>query len=234
MPAKNTLKQYISGGFYHIYNRGVEKRDIFLDNQDCRVFLNYLKEYLSPKAEIIKEIKEREDLSEELKAKKILNLINLNNFYDKIDIFCFSLMKNHFHIELRQKNSRDVEMFMRSLTTKYGKYFNEKYNRVGPLFQSRYKGVLIEKEEYLLHLSRYIHLNPRKIIRKKVELVSYTWSSYPAYLGKVDHSWLKKDLLLSYFKTANGFGFKSYQGFVEGYKEKSQKETDLYKEVFFD
>jgi len=82
MPAKNTLKQYVPGGFYHIYNRGVEKRDIFLDDQDYRVFLNYLKIYLSPKEEILKELKAREDLSDELKAKEILEVINLNNFYN--------------------------------------------------------------------------------------------------------------------------------------------------------
>lgn len=234
MPAKNTLKQYVPGGFYHIYNRGVEKRDIFLDNQDYRVFLNYFKIYLSPKEEILKEIKAREDLSDEIKAKKILEIVSLNNFHNKIDVFCFTLMENHFHIELRQKGGRDIETFMRSLSTKYVNYFNNKYERIGPLFQSRYKGILIEKEEYFLHLSRYIHTNSREILNKEKDLNSYPWSSYPAYLGKNNFSWLKKDYLLSYFKNTKGFGFNSYQGFVEGYKEKTQEEADLYKELLLD
>jgi len=234
MPAKNTLKQYVLGGFYHIYNRGVEKRNIFLDDQDYRVFLNYFKIYLSPKEEILKEIKADENLSDEIKAKKILEIVNLNNFHNKIYVFCFTLMENHFHIELRQKGSRDIELFMRSLSSKYGRYFNKKYERVGPLFQSRYKGILIEKEEYFLHLSRYIHINSREILSKGRDLASYPWSSYPAYLGKINFSWLNKDYLLSYFKSAKGFGFSSYQGFVEGYKEKTQEETDLYKELLLD
>jgi len=234
MPAKNTIKKYVSGGFYHIYNRGVEKRDIFLDDQDYRVFLNYLKIYLSPKEEIIKEIKADENLSDEIKAKKILEIVSLNNFHNKIDVFCFTLMENHFHIELRQKESRDVELFMRSLCTKYSRYFNRKYERVGPLFQGRYKGILIEKEEYFLHLSRYIHTNPIEILDKEKDLTSYPWSSYPAYLGKMNFSWLKKDHLLSYFKNTKGFGFNSYQGFVEGYKEKTQNQKDLYKKLLLD
>lgn len=234
MPAKNTLKQYISGGFYHIYNRGVEKRDIFLDEQDYRVFLNYLKIYLSPKEEIINEFKINKYLTDEIKAKETLEIIKSNNFYEKIDVFYFVLMKNHYHLGLRQKGSRDIELFMRSLITKYSKYFNKKYDRVGHLFQGRYKGILIEKEEYFLHLSRYIHLNPREIIREKIDLVLYLWSSYPAYLGKVNYNWLKKDLLLSYFKNAGGFGFSSYQGFVEGYKEKTQEEISIYKNFLLD
>jgi len=234
MPAKNTLKKYVPGGFYHIYNRGVEKRNIFLDDQDYQVFLNYLKIYLSPKEETLKELKVREDLSDEIKAREILEIINLNNFYNKIDVLCFILMKNHFHIELRQKEGRDIEIFMRSLSTKYGKYFNNKYERVGPLFQGRYKGILIEKEEYFLHLSRYIHINSKEIFNKKEGLISYLWSSYPAYLGKVNFNWLNKNYLLSYFKNIKGFGFNSYQGFVEGYKEKSQEETDFYKGLLLD
>lgn len=234
MPAKNTLKQYISGGFYHIYNRGVEKRDIFLDEQDYRVFLNYLKFYLSPKKEIINQLETNKNLTDEIKAKEILEILKANNFYEKIDIFYFVLMKNHYHLGLRQKESRDIELFMRSLITKYSKYFNKKYNRVGHLFEGRYKGVLIEKEEYFIHLSRYIHLNPREVIAKKRDLISYPWSSYPAYLGKVNYSWLKKDLLLSYFKNVKGFGFDSYQGFVEGYKENTQEEIDSYKKLLLD
>jgi len=234
MPAKNTLKQYVPGGFYHIYNRGVEKRDIFLDDQDRRVFLNYLKIYLSPKEEILEEIKTNKNLSDEVKAKKTLEIINLNNFYNKIDVFCFILMKNHFHIELRQKESRDIEIFMRSLSTRYGRYFNERYQRVGPLFQGRYKGILIEKEEYFLHLSRYIHTNSIEILGKGKDLVSYLWSSYPAYLGKTNFNWLKKDYLLGYFESVKGFGFGSYQGFVEGYKKETEEERDLYRKLLFD
>jgi len=75
MPAKNTLKPYIAGGFYHIYNRGVEKREIFLDDQDRKIFLYYLKIYLSPKELIFNEIKADQSLTEEEKAEKINEIL---------------------------------------------------------------------------------------------------------------------------------------------------------------
>ncbi len=233
MPALNSLKQYVSSGFYHIYNRGVEKRDIFLDEQDYKVFLKYLRIYLSPKEKIIEEIKLRQDLSDEEKLENILKIIRMNNFYNKIQVFCFVLMKNHFHILLRQEGERDIESFMRSLITKYSIYFNEKYKRVGYLFQGRYKGILITKEEYFLHLSRYIHLNPLEILSNKNKLSDYCWSSYPAYLDIKNIDWLNKDLILSYFKEKQGFGFSSYQEFVEGYKD-IDKEKNFYKKYLFD
>lgn len=231
MPAKNTLKQYVPGGFYHIYNRGVEKRDIFLDNQDYRVFLNYLKIYLSPRNTILEEIECDYSLTEEEKTKKIIEISHLNNFSNKIELICYVLMNNHFHFELRQKEKDDIEIFMRSLVTKYVKYFNFKYQRVGPLFQSRYKGILIEKEEYLLHLSRYIHINPKEIIKKNEDLISYPWSSYQVYVGKTNISWLSKEYLQNHFKNYKGFGFNSYQRFVEGYKD---KDNEYYRKLLLD
>lgn len=231
MPAKNTLKQYIPGGFYHIYNRGVDKKEIFLDNQDYKVFLNYLKLYLSPKDKLLDEVTTDYDLIGEERTEKIIEISRLNNFYNKIELISFVLMKNHFHFELRQKDKNDIEIFMRSLITKYVKYFNLKYQRVGPLFQSRYKGILIEKEEYLLHLSRYIHNNPKEILKKNESLVSYPWSSYPAYLGKINITWLKKEYLEGYFKEFKGFGFNSYQRFIEGYKDTDDK---YYRDLLID
>jgi hypothetical protein len=93
---------------------------------------------------------------------------------------------------------------------------------------------LIDKEEYLLHLNRYIHTNIREILSKNQPLSSYQWSSYPAYLGKVNYNWLKKDYILNYFKKSNGFGFDSYQGLVEGYKEKSANEEQIFKKLILD
>jgi len=233
MPAKHSLKTYIANGFYHIYNRGVEKKEIFLDDQDKRIFLYYLKIYLSPKELIFNEIKADETLTEEEKAEKIIKISRLNNFYQRIDLLCFALMGNHYHLLLKQKEKNGIEMFMRSLNTKYAKYFNFKYQRVGPLFQSRYKAVLIEQEEYFIHVSRYIHLNPLETLPPGKKLVSYPWSSYPAYLGKQEISWINKSYLKEYFKKFNGFNFDSYQGFVEGYKESGDGET-YYRKLMLD
>jgi len=224
MPGKNVIKTYIEGSFYHIYNRGVDKNHIFLDEVDYKTFLRSLRIYLSPKEKIIKELKD-----ENLIAK----VLPLNNFFNKIDLIGFCLMPNHFHLLLRQKDSSSIEFFMRSLASKYVRYFNQKYRRVGPLFQGIYKAVLIESEEQLLHTSRYIHLNPIEILKDSF-LIDYRWSSYPAYVKNWEVEWLKKDYILSYFTQVKGYGFSSYQGFVEGYKEKNEEEMLKYKKLIFD
>ena len=234
MPGKNALKTYIENGFYHIYNRGVEKRNIFLDDQDYKVFLSYLKLYLTSKDNSVIEIKKRADLSEDQKNEKISKLMALKNYFNKIELLCYVLMPNHFHLEIRQKNRNDMEDFMRSLITKYSKYFNKRYDRVGPLFQGRYNAILITNERYLLHLGRYIHLNPQEIIVDKQNLSSYPWSSYSAYVNNLSVSWLNKNYFLSDFEKNKGFSFHSYQGFVEGYKEETFEEIKAYKKLLLD
>ena len=158
----------------------------------------------------------------------------LKNYFNKIELLCYVLMPNHFHLEIRQKNRNDMEDFMRSLITKYSKYFNKRYDRVGPLFQGRYSAVLITNERYLLHLGRYIHLNPQEIVANKHSLSSYPWSSYPAYINNVFISWLNKNYFLSDFEKNKGFSFNSYKGFVEGYREETFEEIKAYKKMFLD
>jgi len=101
MPAKNIVKTYYEGGYYHVYNRGVEKRSIFLDDQDCHVFLRYIKLYLSPKETI-------EDLSKKETGVKRFTNLNLEN---EVDLLCFALMPNHFHLLLKNKSIKGVKTF---------------------------------------------------------------------------------------------------------------------------
>lgn len=234
MPAKNTVKAYVEKGFYHVYNRGVNKMPIFLDEQDFKVFFYYMDLYLLSKEELIKRIKNNIKLSEDEKNKRISKLLTLNNFYGKIDILCFVFMPNHFHFLLKQLNRDDMIFFLKSLLTKYSQYFNKKYKRIGPVFQGRYKAILINKEEYLLHLSRYIHVNPKEILPKKYNLMDYPWCSYHYYIKEIAPTWLNKDYILSYFKSIKGYGFSSYQGFIEGYQEKSEIEYDIFKNLLLD
>lgn len=234
MPGKNALKTYVENGFYHVYNRGVEKRNIFLEEQDYKVFLSYLKLYLTNKDDSITEIKKRTDLSDDQKNEKILLLITLKNYFYKIELLCYVLMPNHFHMVIRQKGKNDMEKFLRSLITKYSKYFNKKYDRVGPLFQGRYNAILITNERYLMHLGRYVHLNPKEIIANTQTLSSYPWSSYPAYVNYTSINWLNKNYFLSDFEKNEGFSFNSYKGFVEGYREETFEEIKAYKKIFLD
>lgn len=220
MPAKNVLKIYSKNGYYHIYNRGVEKRVIFCDKQDYRVFLSYIKAYLKPPLPIKIEITTIGGITFN-KPKR-----PLNNFYKEIELLSFCLMPNHFHLLIKQKSSKSIEFFMRSLLTRYVSYFNKRYKRVGVLFQGPYKAVLIENENYLLHLSRYIHLNSQKHLPVKDSPLHLAYSSYGDYLGLRKTAWVKTDLILSFFKTAQKTNFRdilSYQSFVEDYLEDSEE-----------
>ncbi len=209
MPAKNRLKTYVPDSYYHLYNRGVEKRKIFMDDQDYAVFLSYLKTYLLPKdvAGLQKTlVDEGTSWRQKDQAKKLLRL---NNFADKLVLQCYCLMPNHFHLLVKQSDVDTIDRFMNSLCTRYSMFINKKYHRVGPLFQGIYKAVLVTHEPQLVHLTRYIHRNPAS---QGQALRSYGYSSYPDYLGLRRTEWVKPSEVLNYFSSS---GFNSYRSFVE-------------------
>ena len=216
MPSRNSTKTYIENGYYHIYNRGVEKRKIFLDQQDYSVFLSYLKDYLLPKNE--KELYEilSADNTSSKEKDKALKFLHLNNFSQEITLLAHCLMPNHFHFFVKQKSINTIDRFMNSLATRYTMYFNRKYKRVGSLYQDVYKAVLINNEAQFLHISRYIH-------KQAIDLKNQP-CSYPEYLGLRQTSWIKPDEILSYFSRVNPS--VSYQNFVTQ-QEESEKLKDL-------
>ncbi len=219
MPAKNSTKLYAEDSYYHIYNRGVEKRTIFLDEQDYNVFLSYLGQYLTPKNE--ESLKERLSNPETTYKEReiILRLLRLKNYSEEISLLAYCLMPNHFHFFIRQKNNNSINNFIQSLATRYTMYFNRKYKRVGPLYQGVYKAVLISTDEQFLHLSRYIH---KQAIATKGDTLR-AWaqpSSYPKYLENKTTSWVKPEEVLSFFsKTNKNF---SYKAFVEAVEEEPE------------
>ena len=212
MAAKNSVKQFVENGYYHIYNRGVEKRTIFLEPQDYSVFLSYLKTYLLPKDTNKLWLSLAEANLPWAEKAKILKLIRLNNFSSSLNLLSFCLRPNHFHLLVRQTDANTIDKFMNSLGTRYGGYFNRKYKRVGPLFQGLYKAVLVNTDEQLLHLTRYIHRNPIPLIPQDTLLQNYEYSSYPYFLGTAHSDWVKPDTTLSHFARS---GPNSYQSFVE-------------------
>lgn len=207
MPARNSLKQYLENGYYHLYNRGVEKRRVFLDNQDYSVFLSYLKDYLLPK-----NIK---DLSDQLtnpntsykEKDKIIKLLRMNNFSEEISLVAYCLMPNHFHFLIKQKNAQSIDKFMNSFGTRYTMYFNSKYKRVGSLWQAVYKAVLVNNDSQLLHLTRYIHKQALDNLGEEAHP-----SSYLDYLKKRKTEWINPEEVLSYFTSLNQQ--LSYKSFV--------------------
>ena len=210
MPAKNSLKLYAENGFYHLYNRGVEKRPIFCDRQDYSVFLSYLKEYLTPKNLSQLQTAATSPTTPPAEKQAAINAIARNNFAGEIELICFVLMPNHFHFLLRQNNPKSIDKFINSLCTRYTMYFNLKYQRVGKLYQGVYKAVLVETNEQLLHLSRYIHLNPTPPGRK-LPLSNPAPSSLSDFLGKTNTPWLKTHYVLDNFsKTSLNNSYLSF------------------------
>ncbi len=218
MPAKNSYKPYVPDSFYHIYNRGVEKRDIFLNEMDYGVFLSYLKEYLLPKDnEGLLTIIGNPETAPKTKA-DALKALRMNNFHGDISLTAYCLMPNHFHLLIHQKTATAIDTFMNSLATRYTMYFNRRYKRIGPLYQSVYKAVLVEADEQLLHLTRYIHRNPLGLALKGVafkgspELFTMQPSSYLEYVGKRKTTWVHPEEILKFFSKTNPK--LSYQAFV--------------------
>ena len=213
MPAKNRIKQYAENSYYHIYNRGTEKRTIFLDEQDYAVFLNYLKEYLLPKDEKgLMEQLSNPNISYEKRA-EILKIFRLNNFSDEVTLLAYCLMPNHFHFFIKQKSAQSIDKFMNSLCTRYTMYFNKKYKRVGSLYQGVYKAVLINNEKQFLHLSHYIHKQALALKALKGLAFQSQPCSYLEYIGKRKTEWVKPEEVLNYFSKTNSL--LSYQSFLE-------------------
>ncbi|MBI2798210.1 transposase [Candidatus Saccharibacteria bacterium] len=182
MPSKNVTKQFVEGGYYHAYNRGVEKRNIFLDEMDYRVFISRIVQILSP-------VSPQAETS-----------IRLKNYVNEIELVAFCLMPNHFHLLIKQVNRTSMTAFMRTLCTSYSMYFNAKYKRVGRLFQGSYKATQIESGEYITHLSRYIHRNPLVL---GFELENYQYSSFN--LLRYPPSWLRHDIVNQSFRSIDEY-----------------------------
>lgn len=141
---------FYPGGFYHVYNRGNRKKDIFFDKGDYVYFLKKVRQY-----------------KDEYEVK----------------VIAYCLIPNHFHFVLQQKKGPPISEFMRHITRDYAIFINNKYELAGRLFQGPFKVRAVESEAYLLHLTRYIHLNPLDIGVQKELLATYPWSSYLEYIG---------------------------------------------------
>ena len=132
-----------------------------------------------------------------------------------INVHTYCLMTNHYHflVETPEPNlSRAVQW----INVSYAAYFNRKRDRIGHLFQGRFKSILVDADEYLKHLSRYIHLNPLRANMVE-QLLSYPWSSYPVFAGKAKApDWLEVDWLLSLFGKSRKKACAAYRRFVEG------------------
>lgn len=179
-----------TGECYHIFNRGVAKMQIFNNFRDYSRFIKTVIYYSieGPKPKF----------SHFAPTTTVLNTNNI------VDIICYCLMPNHFHFILQQKKDGGITEFISKLSNSYTKYFNVKNERIGPLLQGEFKSVYVDTDEQLIHLSRYIHLNPLVGYVTK-NLNDYRWSSYSEYKNPLDGKICAKEIVLSLFKSAEDY-----------------------------
>lgn len=192
----------VSGEIYHVFNRSIAQQPIFISSKDYKRALEVFRYYQYRKPPLRFSFYNR--LSVDEKAKFIEELANTAD--SLIDVICFCFMPNHFHFLLKNLTEEGIKKFMSNFQNSYAKYFNTKTGRTGSLFQQNFKAVRIESDEQLIHVSRYIHLNPvtAYIVKSIEELVDHPWSSYSEYL-KRGRSNFKKDLILANFRSINEY-----------------------------
>lgn len=204
---------------YHALNRGVDKRKIFLDDQDYLRFIHDLyefndKEWANNGTYLFRKYK---DIAcPYIRSNKKRNLI--------VDIYAFCLMPNHYHLLLSPRIEGGISLFLKKVNMGYAKYFNEKYERSGALFQGRFKSKLITEDSHFMHLPYYIHCNPLDLLNinwrnKEIKnyksaikfLESYRWSSHLDYMGKKNFpSVISKNFLSEYFDGEIGYKNSMY------------------------
>lgn len=163
---------------YHVFNRGVARQTIFSSPKDYTRFLDLVDYYRF--VGIPMSFSRLNKLSVEDRRYIV---IELRKHSLQVEVLAFCLMPNHFHFLLKQTTSNGISAFMSNAQNAYAKYFNIKNDRSGPLFQSMFKAVRVESDEQLLHLSRYIHLNPSTgFLVDSKGLLHYRWSSLPCYI----------------------------------------------------
>ncbi len=193
--------RFASGEYYHIYNRGVEKRDIFLDENDYQRFLKGLSIF-----------------NLDLDKKLILNRVkvDIEIAYKRpstlASIICYVLMKNHIHLLVRCNEEVKLSKLLQKIFIGYTMYFNAKYNHSGVLFQGRSRSKHIDKQVYLSHLFNYIHLNHldysqsdwrtnsmHDIDAARKIITEYPWSSLGKILSSEKDPILDKELIAELF-----------------------------------
>lgn len=191
-----------TGEIYHVLNRSVMGAPIFKGERECDFFIEALRYYL------------------QLEPPVKFSLYRLNrdkfnlNFNKKlVTIINFCLMPNHFHLTLRQELEDGIKKFIQKVTNSFAHYYDVKYKNKGHVFEGNFKAVRVEDDEQLLHLSRYIHLNPVTTFLEE-DPENYLFSSYNIYLGKEKSDFVDPTPVLDNFSS-----IVKYKNFVLDQKD---------------
>ncbi len=201
MPTRNSRKTYTADSYYHVYSRGINKEAIFHDDHDYGFFLSLFKRYLSP-------------TQKRNKSGRIYP-----NHSKVIELNAFCLMPNHIHLLIYQNDTNGLKKLMQSVMTSYSMYYNRKYEHYGPVFQGRYLASKIDHRDYLEHISRYIHLNPKNFR-------NYEYSSLQYYLGSKHAEWLNVNRVMELFSDQ-----QEYLEFLDDYGDYKNMLDELKYEI---
>lgn len=195
--------QFYPGEIYHVFNRSVASQDIFVDPGEYKRGLEVMSFYSYPDPGIRFSYYNR--FPQDRKRWFIDDLKKTQQ--PQVNLLCFCFMPNHVHFLVQEVNQGGLAKFMRNFQNSYAKYFNTKNQRIGAVFQSMFKANKIENGEQLIHVARYIHLNPvtAYLLNNAEELETYPWTSYPDYLGKKRLGIVVTNPVLSLFSSVDKF-----------------------------
>ncbi len=201
MPSRNTVRFDTGDSYYHVYARGAAKGLIFREAADKDYFLYLLSRHLS--------------------IKPVTNKQNYTypHYRGDLELLTYCLMDNHFHLLFYQATQGTLSQLMKSVMVAYSTYFNHKYERTGPLFENRFKAAIISRDAYLLHVSRYIHLNPRSWKR-------FPYSSISHIRNASEPEWLQTKRVIQQHASR-----EAYLEFVSDYEENRNMLGELKHEL---
>ena len=195
---------YENEGIYHVFNRGVEKRVVFTEQRDYQRFLDILLYY-------------QQAPGYTQSFAHVIDFEPTNRVRPfRAELLAYTFMPNHFHLLLRQTMDGGISSLMSKTLNSYTKYFNTKYQRVGHLFQGKFQIVPVTKDEQLMHVLRYILLNPY-VAGLTTDPLSYPYSSLRELLGEKDTSWCDTQFIANFFP-----GPSDLKRFVLDYAEEAR------------
>lgn len=217
----------VTNEIYHVFNRGIDRRPTFTNIGEYKRAIEVISYYrfFNHSMKLSYYLNLAQD-----RRKEVMNEILLKN-ERCVDLLAFCLMPNHFHFLIRQVVDNGISKFMSNVQNSYTRYFNTKQDRIGPLFLDQFKAVRIESDEQLLHVSRYIHLNPLTsfVVKNFSSLLEYRWSSLIEYIKVLNSPICETRTILGYFS----YNKSKYKNFLED-QVQYQQELHKIKHLLFD
>lgn len=206
--------QFVNREYYHIFNRGVDKRNIFIDQKDLDRFFQSATEFnvIDPIGSLYSNsFRKNNPLLKDLVSKK----------EKLVDFICYCLNPNHYHFVLKQIVDRGIEKFMHRLGSGYTTYFDKKYDRSGSLFQGTFKAAYIDSNEYLLYVSAYVNLN-NKVHQIEDGIFKTSWAEYTK--EGCNNNFCDKSIILNQFPDS-----MKYREFAENIIATARERKELEK-----